>query len=171
VPDIVPIVEPDVLMEGDHDVEKCVSVTKEVLEKTFMTLWDFGVDRKKIVLKPNMILPGVDSKEKLGPAHIAEKTLEVMRAQVPVDVPGIVFLSGGQKSIEATENLNEICKAKNVPWQMTFSFARAIQEPVLASWKGKTENVEKAQKALLKRVRMNAKARSGEWEKEMEEDE
>lgn len=168
---IVPIVEPDVLMTGNHGIEKCATVTREVLERTFMTLCDFGVDRKSVVLKPNMVLPGNDSTERVSPANIAEKTLEVMRTSVPIDVPGIAFLSGGQKSVEATENLNEINKIKGVPWQMTFSFARAIQEPVLTKWRGKEENIREAQEALLKRSLMNAKARSGEWKKEMEEDE
>jgi len=167
---LVPIVEPDLIIEGDHSIDDCAKATKTVCELTFKTLFDYDVDRKAMLLKPNMILPGKDNNQKVDPEVVADKTLEVYKAVCPVDIPGIVFLSGGQSDVEATANLNAIVKKKaNLPWQISFSYARAIQEPVLAAWKGKDENVQSAQNALLKRAKLNSLARMGEYDSSMEQ--
>lgn len=166
--DIVPIVEPDILIAGDHSIRRCREVTEEVLRSTFLKLLDYGVDRKKMLLKPSMVLPGKEAKVKSDSKEVAKYTLEVMKSQVPVDVPGIVFLSGGQTPEKSTENLNEISKIGGVPWETSFSYARAIQGPVLEAWKGMDENVQAAQKILLQRAKLNSLARQGKYDVGME---
>jgi fructose-bisphosphate aldolase class I len=159
--EILPIVEPDVVMDGNHSLSDCQKVTEEVLKTLFFKLLDYGVDRKKIILKPNMILPGIESKKAL-PNEVAFATISVFKKTVPVDVAGIAFLSGGQSLDEASKNLNEIEKrAFDVPWQITFSFARALQEPVLEVWQGKEENKKKAQEKLIESVKIASLARQG----------
>lgn len=161
---ILPIVEPDIVMDGDHDIFDCAKATEEVLKTLFFKLLDYGIDRKKIILKPSMVLPGEEA-PKASPSEIAFNTLLVFKKTVPVDVPGIAFLSGGQSLEEASKNLNEIeKKAINVPWQITFSFARALQEPVLEVWWGKNENIRKAQEKLLESVKIASLARTGKLE-------
>ncbi len=159
---MLPIVEPDVLMDGGHSLEECASKTEEVLKILFQKLSDFGVDRKKILLKPSMVLPGKESGVKATSSEVARATLDVFEKVVPVDVSGIAFLSGGQTLEEAASNLNEIEKnLKPGLWPVTFSFARALQEPVLEVWRGKEENVGKAQDKLLESARVCSWARQG----------
>lgn len=165
---MVPIVEPEVLMDGSHNMARCEEVTGQTLKVVFEELKKQNVDLTGILLKPNMILPGLESGEKVTPAEIAEATLRILHKFVPSDVPGIVFLSGGQSDVEATVNLNEMNKTKNLPWQLSFSYGRALQASVLASWGGKPENVEAAKKAFYHRAKMNSLARFGKYSKEME---
>ncbi len=159
---MVPIVEPEVLTDGAHDIEKCYETTRAILKVVFMKLHDEGVDLKGILLKPNMILPGSDSGQIVTPADIAHKTIEVLEATVPDEVPGIVFLSGGQTSDDATKNLNEMNKTPQ-KWQLSFSFGRALQTPVLKEWSGKNENMESARKIYLTLCENNSKARNGQY--------
>lgn len=157
----VPIVEPEVLMDGDHGIDKCAQVTRTVLKIVFVKLKEAGVDLSKMLLKPNMVLPGKDSSYQSSAGEIAQKTIEILKESVPAEVPGIVFLSGGQSPNEATDNLREMNKIDNVPWQLSFSFGRALQDPALEAWKGKFENVKKAQDVFLMRAKMNSEARYG----------
>ncbi len=160
--DVLPIVEPDVLMDGSHTLEECAKKTEEVLLRLFQKLSDFKVDRKKVLLKPSMVLPGKESGMKSSPVEVATATLSVFEGVVPVDVPTIAFLSGGQSLEEAAANLNEIEKRlKPGLWQVTFSFARALQEPVLEVWRGKNENWKTAQEKLLENTRVCSLARQG----------
>ncbi|MFC1625910.1 class I fructose-bisphosphate aldolase [Patescibacteria group bacterium] len=158
---LVPIVEPEVLMDGNHSIEKCAEVTRVVLKFVFLKLEQSGVLISNTLLKPNMVLPGKDCLNKSTPVEIAQRTLGVLKEAIPLKVPGVVFLSGGQTPDEATENLRQINKLGGVPWQLSFSFGRALQEPALAAWKGKKENIKKAQKSLLTRAKMNSEARYG----------
>lgn len=159
--DILPIVEPDVVMDGNHSLSECAQATEEVLKILFFKLSEYGVDRKKILLKPSMVLPGKDAPKALA-SDIASFTLTVFKKIVPVDVCGIAFLSGGQSLDEACQNLNEIAKKSvGFPWQITFSFARALQEPVLAAWQGKEENRKQAQEKLLESAKKASLARQG----------
>lgn len=157
----VPIVEPEVLMDGDHDIDKCYETTRTVLKMLFIKLKEKNVDLSCLLLKPNMILPGKDNPNKADSILIAQKTLEVLKDAVPPEVPGIVFLSGGQTPEEATDNLREMNKLGGVPWQLSFSFGRALQEPVLKAWQGKEKNKRVAQNAFFARAKMNSEARYG----------
>ncbi len=160
--DILPIIEPDVLMDGSHSLEQCAVKTEEVLTRLFQKLSDFKVDRKKILLKPSMVLPGKESGSKSIPSDVASATLSVFEKVVPVDVPTIAFLSGGQTLEEASANLNEIEKMlKPGLWQVTFSFARALQETVLEMWRGHDENWKMSQEKLLENARLCSLARQG----------
>lgn len=159
--DILPIVEPDVVIDGDHSLSECAQATEEVLKVLFFKLSEYGIDRKKILLKPSMVLPGKDAPKAL-PSDIASLTLSVFKKTIPVDVCGVAFLSGGQSLDEACQNLNEIAKkAVDVPWQITFSFARALQEPVLEAWQGREENKKQAQEKLIESARKASLARQG----------
>ncbi len=165
---IVPIVEPEVLMNGEHDIDRCADVTEAVLEAVFHALHLHHVDLEFMLLKPNMVLPGKDCR-RAGSDEVAEATLRVLRRTVPVAVPGINFLSGGQRPEEATANLNAINQLRgNAPWQLSISFGRALQQPALQGWQGKTVNREAAQQALLERARLNSMARIGVYETDME---
>ncbi len=165
---IVPIVEPEVLMDGNHDIARCAEVTEAVLHSVFHALYQHKVVLEHMLLKPNMILPGKDNR-RADPEEIASATLKVMRRSVPVAVPSINFLSGGQEPEEATENLNAINQFRNnSPWQLSISYGRALQQPVLQAWQGKTENKETAQAALLKRAKLNSLARQGKYHISME---
>jgi len=166
--ELVPIVEPEVLLDGDHEITVCEEVTKKVFSNVFSELEKEKVDLKGILLKPNMVLPGKDSPKKVSPNEIANATLRVLAKTVPEEVPGIVFLSGGQSPEEATLNLNAINSQGSYPWELSFSFARALQEPALMSWKGKPENVTMAKEAFYKRARLNSLARQGKYKPEME---
>lgn len=166
---LVPIVEPEVLLDGDHTMERCSEVTEAVLQAVFQALLQHKVVLEWMLLKPSMVLPGKDCAQKAGPEEIARETIKVLRRSVPAAVPSINFLSGGQSPQQATANLN----AMNVlfpgaPWELSFSYARALQQPVLDAWRGKGENVEAAQKALCLRGRLNAAARKGQYRAEME---
>jgi len=166
--DIVPIVEPEVLMDGNHEIERCTEVTEQVLHSVFHALHLHGVSLEQMILKPNMVLPGKDCR-RAEPEEVAEATLKVLRRTVPAAVPSINFLSGGQGSKEATANLNAINQLKgSAPWQLSISYGRALQQPALQAWQGKQENVEAAQQALLKRARLNSLARQGKYTEAME---
>jgi len=165
---VVPIVEPEVLMDGNHDIERCAEVTEQVLYAVFQALRQYGVWLEQMILKPNMVLPGQGCRT-ADPGEIAAATLRVFRRVVPAAVPSINFLSGGQSPEEATINLNAINQIGG-PWQLSISYGRALQQPVLAAWQGKTENVAAAQTALLKRARLNSLARRGDYQPDLETD-
>jgi len=167
---IVPIVEPEVLMDGAHDLKKCFDVTQKTLHVLFDQLFAQNVNLHGLVLKPNMILPGLSSTKKASIDQVAEATVTCLLQSVPAAVPGIAFLSGGQTPQEATAHLNAMhVKYKGkLPWALTFSFARAIQQPALDIWKGNDENVKAAQKMLYYRASLDDAARRGEYNKSME---
>jgi fructose-bisphosphate aldolase class I len=165
----VPIVEPEVLIDGNHTTTRCEEVTVATLKTLFSALEKRGVALEKALLKTNMVLPGKDSGVKADSLEVAEATLRALKAVVPATLPGIVFLSGGQTPSEATVNLNEINKRKgDVPWELSFSFARALQEEALNIWQGEDANINKAQGAFQKRARLVSLARKGEYSPEME---
>lgn len=159
---LVPIVEPEVLMDGDHTLERCAEVTRETLHCVYHELDRHRVILEATLLKPNMVLPGNRFGAAVEDARIAEATLAVMRDSVPASVPGIVFLSGGQTDEEATARLSAINRHRRQPWQLSFSFGRALQAPVLHAWAGDDRNRAVAQTALLYRARLNGAARFGE---------
>ena len=163
---VVPIVEPEVLMDGKHEISRCSEVTEQVLHAVFAALLRYGVTLEHMILKPNMVLPGKDCRT-APPEEIAEATLSVFRRTIPAAVPSINFLSGGQSPEEATANLNAINQLGG-PWQLSISYGRALQQPVLQAWQGKAENIEAAQAALLKRARLNSLARQGQYTTAME---
>jgi fructose-bisphosphate aldolase, class I len=166
--DIVPIVEPEVLMDGDHDADRCATVTEWVLNTVFDQLYDQGIALEGIVLKPNMVLPGKKSPKRASIEEVAEKTLRVLKATVPAAVPGIAFLSGGQSDEEATAHLDAINKLGPLPWRVTFSYGRALQHAPQKAWSGKPENVAAAQRAFGHRARMNGLAALGQWQADLE---
>lgn len=165
---VVPIVEPEVLMDGNHNIDRCEEVTGQVLSTVFKALLKYGVKLEQMILKPNMVLPGKECRI-ASPEEIAEATIRVFRRAVPAAVPSINFLSGGQSPEEATINLNAINQIGG-PWQLGISYGRALQQPVLEAWQGKAENVEAAEIALLKRARLNCLARQGLYTSGMEID-
>jgi fructose-bisphosphate aldolase, class I len=166
---LVPIVEPEVLIDGDHTLERCRDVTEAVLHGVFDALYRHRVATECIVLKPNMVVPGKDHPRKAKPEEVAAATLEVLRRTVPASVPTINFLSGGQGAEEATANLNAMNAADSCsPWVLSFSFARALQDPVMHAWLGNRNNVGAAQEAFHHRLRMNSLARQGKWNPSME---
>jgi len=166
---LVPIVEPEVLLDGDHSIEHCFEVIERVQYTVFQALRRHRVELEYIILKPSMVVSGKDAQRQASTEEIAEKTIAVLRRSVPAAVPGINFLSGGQTPEEATANLNAMnALADNLPWQLSFSYGRALQQPVLEVWQGKSENVEAAQKALYKRAKLNGAARYGKYSVEME---
>jgi len=166
---IVPIVEPEVLIDGEHSIERCMEVSEAVLHAVFRALWRHRVMLEYMVLKPNMVLPGKEHRPKATPETVAAATVKVLRRTVPAAVPSINFLSGGQAPEEATANLNAInVLSPLAPWVLSFSYARALQDPAMQSWAGRAENVAMAQKALSRRLTMNSLARHGKWKPEME---
>ncbi len=166
----VPIVEPEVLMDGDHGIERCAAVTEAVLHAVFHALQRHHVRLEHMLLKPNMVLPGKEQ-DKAGPDEVAGATLRVLRRAVPAAVPSINFLSGGQGPEEATENLNALNRQPGpVPWRLTISYGRALQQPALHAWNGKAENAAAAQQALLKRARLNHLAMLGQYSPDLEND-
>ncbi len=165
---MVPIVEPEVLMDGDHTAEDCYQKTSDVLKKCFEELILHKVDLKGIILKPNMILPGNKSKEKISNEQVAKLTLKCLKNSVPSEVPGIAFLSGGQSEIEATENLNLINQNNDTDFIMSFSFGRALQQSALKFWSKNTQDTEGTQKVFNNRAKMNTLAAQGKWSKEIE---
>ncbi len=165
---VVPIVEPEVLMDGDHDIDRCAEVTEQVLHAVFHALHRHRVQFEYMLLKPNMVLPGKACR-RAPPEEVAEATLRVLRRAVPAAVPSINFLSGGQGPEEATANLDAINRMRgNAPWQLSISYGRALQQPALHAWQGKAQNREAAQQALLRRARLNSLARSGRYDPSME---
>lgn len=165
---IVPIVEPEVLMDGDHSIERCYEVTEFTLNTVFNALYDAKVSLEGIVLKPNMVISGMKNKNRANPEQVAEQTVKCLKATVPSSVPSIAFLSGGQKDVEATEHLHLMNAGYDLPWNLTFSYGRALQAECLKVWSGKQENVKSAQAALLHRCRMNYLATKGQWKPELE---
>jgi fructose-bisphosphate aldolase class I len=165
---IVPIVEPEVLMDGDHDIDRCFEVTTWVLKKTFEELYYNRVALEGIVLKPNMAIAGKKSPKQAGVQEVAEKTVKMLRDCVPSAVPGIAFLSGGQSDEDATAHLDAMNKIGNLPWGLTFSYGRALQAAVQKTWLGKTENVAAAQRAFSHRAKMNGLAAMGQWKADLE---
>ncbi len=165
---IVPIVEPEVLMDGDHDIDRCVEVTTWVLKETFQELFHSRVALEGMVLKPNMAVPGKKSPKSAAVAEVADKTVRLLKACVPAAVPGIAFLSGGQSDEEATAHLDAINKSGVLPWRVTFSYGRALQAAPLKAWSGKPENVAAAQRTFGHRAMMNGLATLGQWKADLE---
>ena len=165
---IVPMVEPEVLMDGDHDIDTCCEVTEWVLKEQFQELYYAGVELEGIILKPNMVISGKKCAKQAGREEVAEKTLKVLKRCVPAAVPGIAFLSGGQSSEDATAHLHYMNAAGPLPWRLTFSYGRALQADALKAWGGKAENVAAGQRAFAHRAKMNALATSGKWSKALE---
>jgi len=165
---IVPIVEPEVLMDGDHDIERCQQVTELVLELQFEELYVNRVALEGMVLKPNMVISGKKNSKRAGIEEVAERTVKVLKNCVPGAVPGIAFLSGGQSDEEATAHLDAMNKIGNLPWKLTFSYGRALQHAPQTIWKGKSENVAAAQRAFSHRAKMNGLAALGQWKADME---
>jgi fructose-bisphosphate aldolase class I len=163
--DIVPIVEPEVLMDGAHTIERCHEVTEWVLKTLYQELYAARVFLEGTVLKPNMVVPGKKCAKQATPAEIAERSVRLFKYCVPVAVPGIAFLSGGQSDEEATAHLDAINKIGNLPWNVTFSYGRALQAAPQAAWSGKAENLAKGQAAFAHRALMNSLAALGKWSK------
>jgi fructose-bisphosphate aldolase class I len=165
---LVPVVEPEVLMDADNTIDVCYDATARTLHATFEELDRLRVDLKGTLLKPNMVISGKKCPEQASPQEIAEKTIDCFLRHVPAAVPGIVFLSGGQSEVEATENLNAINQIGG-PWALSFSYGRALQQTALKAWAGDSANLDAAQSGFAHRARMNALAAAGEWSAELEE--
>jgi fructose-bisphosphate aldolase class I len=165
---MVPIVEPEVLMDGEHSAEDCLTKTSEVIQKCFEELIIHKIDLTGIILKPNMILAGNKSKNKISNEEVSQKTLECLKKSVPNEVPGIAFLSGGQSEIEATENLNLINKNNNTNFIMTYSYGRALQQSALKFWSKDIKNIKGTQNIFNHRAKMNTLAAQGKWSSELE---
>jgi fructose-bisphosphate aldolase, class I len=166
---IVPIVEPEVLMDGDHDIDRCYEVSQRVLNKTFQELRIQRVALEGMILKPNMVIPGKKSKNRASVEEVAEKTIRLLKACVPAAVPGIAFLSGGQSDEDATAHLDAMNRIGGLPWRLTFSYGRALQAAPQKAWSGKAENVSAGQRAFIHRARMNSLASRGEWKADLEQ--
>ena len=165
---IVPIVEPEVLMDGDHDIDRCSEVTEATLAQLYYDLAEASVKLEGTVLKPNMVIAGKLCKSQAGVQEVAEKTVRVLKRTVPTAVPGIAFLSGGQSDEDATAHLSAMNAIGGLPWALTFSYGRALQAAPQKAWSGKTENTAAAQRAFSHRAKMNALAALGKWEKKLE---
>jgi fructose-bisphosphate aldolase class I len=165
---MVPIVEPEVLMNGNHSAEDCLAKTSEVIKKCFEELILNKVDLTGVILKPNMILAGSESSKKIDGNEVAEKTVECLKNSVPTEVPGIAFLSGGQSEIEATENLNLINKVNDTKFIMSYSYGRALQQSALKYWAKDLNDIEGTQKIFDHRAKMNTLAAQGKWSRELE---
>jgi fructose-bisphosphate aldolase class I len=166
---IVPIVEPEVLMDGGHDIDRCYDVTQRVLNKTFQELRVQRVELEGMILKPNMVISGKKSTKQASVEEVAEKTVRLLKACVPAAVPGIAFLSGGQSDEDATAHLSAMNRIGNLPWHLTFSYGRALQAAPQQAWSGKAENVAAGQRAFSHRARMNSLASKGEWKADLEQ--
>lgn len=165
---LVPIVEPEVLMDGAHGIERCEAVTAQVLQAVFAELDAHRILFEGMLLKPNMVIAGKKCPRQAGVQEVAEATLRCLRRYVPAAVPGIVFLSGGQSAEDATDHLNAMNAMGPQPWEVSFSYGRALQAPVLAAWQGQEDNVAAAQTALLNRCHLNGLARAGKYSRSME---
>ncbi len=165
---IVPIVEPEVLMDGDHNIERCETVTNQALQQVFEQLAAHKVALDGMILKPNMVIAGKKCAQQASVQEVAEATVRSLTAHVPEQVPGIAFLSGGQSAAEATAHLNAMNQLGSHPWELSFSYGRALQAPALAAWQGRTENYAAGQAAFGLRARLNGLARSGRYEAAME---
>jgi fructose-bisphosphate aldolase, class I len=166
--EIVPIVEPEVLMDGDHSIERCFEVTTDTLHAVFDELYDQRVRLEEILLKPNMVISGKKNAKQASHQEVAQRTVECFLNVVPAAIKGIVFLSGGQSDEDATANLNEMNKLGPHPWELSFSYGRALQAPSLQAWKGEAANVEAGQKAYYHRAKCNSAARTGAYSAAME---
>ncbi len=169
--DLVPIVEPEVLIDGDHSIEQCYDATEWTLNRTFDYLYEHGVELSGMILKPNMVISGKEAANQSGVEEVAHATVECLLRSVPAAVPGIAFLSGGQSALQATQHLNAMNRLYEgrLPWELSFSYARALQEQPMEIWGGESEKVEAAQKAFHHRLKMNGAARSGSYSDDMEE--
>jgi fructose-bisphosphate aldolase, class I len=165
---IVPIVEPEVLMDGGHDIDTCFTITEWVLRTVYNELYEARVPLEGTVLKPNMVIAGKKSPKRASVEEVAEKTVQVLKTCVPATVAGIAFLSGGQSDEEATAHLDAINRIGGLPWPVTFSYGRALQAAPQKAWSGRSENVAAAQRAFTHRARMNGLAAKGEWKAELE---
>jgi fructose-bisphosphate aldolase class I len=165
----VPIVEPEVLMDGDHDIDRCAEVTEFALKALYEQLYYARVKLEGTVLKPNMVVPGKKSAKQASVAEVAEKTIRVLKECVPAAVPGIAFLSGGQSDVDATARLDAMNKIGGLPWKVSFSYSRALQAAPQKAWSGRLENVPAAQAAFAHRARMNGLASLGQWKPELEQ--
>ncbi len=165
---IVPIVEPEVLMDGGHDIDRCYTITEWTLKTVFEQLYYARVALEGMVLKPNMVVPGKKSAKRAAVEEVAEKTVRLLKACVPAAVPGIAFLSGGQSDEEATAHLDAMNKLGPLPWRLTFSYGRALQHAPQTAWSGKSENVAAAQRAFAHRAMMNGLATLGQWKADLE---
>jgi fructose-bisphosphate aldolase class I len=166
--EIVPIVEPEVLLDGNHTIEQCQEVTEKTLKITFTELFLQRVHLEGMILKPSMVVSGKDNPRQAGVEEVAERTIQCLKRTVPAAVPGIAFLSGGQSAVSATQHLNAMNKVGPHPWQVSFSYARALQDPALKAWKGEAGNVATAQRIFYHRAKMNSAARSGSYTAQME---
>jgi fructose-bisphosphate aldolase class I len=166
---IVPIVEPEVLMDGDHDIDRCYEVTSRVLNKTFQELRAQRVALEGMILKPNMAISGKKCPTQASVAEVAEKTVRMLKACVPAAVPGIAFLSGGQSDEDATAHLDAMNRIGGLPWPLTFSYGRALQAAPQKAWSGRPENLAAGQRAFAHRARMNSLAAKGEWQADLEQ--
>jgi fructose-bisphosphate aldolase class I len=167
--DLVPIVEPEVLMDGDHSIERCFRATTDALQAVFGALFEHGVSLTGTLLKTNMVLSGKDCPDQADVKEVAEATIQCLLAVVPAAIPGVVFLSGGQSDRVATEHLDAMNRIGGVPWELSFSYGRALQAPALKAWAGDATNVSAGQKALYHRAECNGAARSGTYSAAMEE--
>jgi fructose-bisphosphate aldolase class I len=169
---IVPVVEPEVLADGepgDHSIQRCEEVTSETLEAVFKELRLAGVDLSGMLLKPNMVLPGTRSRDRASVDEVARRTVDTLLRNVPAAVPGIAFLSGGQSDEEATAHLSAMNRIGPLPWKLTFSYGRALQTAALLAWNGEAANVPAAQQAFTHRARMNSLASLGQWERDLDQ--
>ena len=165
---IVPIVEPEVLLDGNHTIERCQEVTEQTLKITFTELFLQRVRLEGMILKPSMVVSGKDNSRQANVEEVAERTIRCLKRTVPAAVPGIAFLSGGQSAVSATEHLNAMNKLGPHAWQVSFSYARALQDPALKAWKGEAGNVPAAQRIFYHRAKMNSAARTGSYSPQME---
>jgi fructose-bisphosphate aldolase class I len=166
--DIVPIVEPEVLMDGGHDIDTCARVTEWVLKEVYQQLYYQNVILEGTVLKPNMVIPGKKSPKQASVEEVAQRTIQVLKRCVPPAVPGIAFLSGGQSDEDATAHLDAMNRIGGFPWKLTFSYGRALQASPQKAWSGKNENVAAAQRAFAHRAKMNGLASLGQWKNDLE---
>jgi len=165
---IVPMIEPEVLLDGGHCIERCEEVTEATLRATYAAMAAHNVSLEHLILKTSMVVSGKASTRQAGVDEVAERTLRVLKRTVPAAQPGIVFLSGGQSDIPATAHLNAMASAKGLPWPLTFSYSRALQNPALSAWKGQAGNTAAAQRAFHHRAHMNGLAAEGKWKPELE---
>ena len=165
---IVPMIEPEVLLEGSHTIERCEEVSEATLRATYAALAAHGVSFEHTILKASMVVSGKGCSRQAGVDEVAERTLRVLMRTVPASQPGVVFLSGGQSEVSATAHLNAMAATRGVPWPLTFSYSRALQNPALAAWKGQSANAGAAQRAFHHRARMNGLAAQGKWKAELE---
>jgi fructose-bisphosphate aldolase class I len=162
------MIEPEVLLDGDHSIERCEEVTEATLRATYAAIAAHNVSVEHLILKTSMVVSGKANAKQAGIDEVAERTVRVLKRTVPASQPGIVFLSGGQPDVPATAHLNAMARMKGLPWPLTFSYSRALQNPALNAWKGQSANVAAAQRAFHHRAQMNGLAAEGKWKPELE---